>query len=162
MGMGRNYFRDSFRQDLDQAVKRDLYTNARIIEPQMLLRSVDADAVNKSRMGRMFKESGAIRRMDKNDMEEEWREKQRARRDVDQHAFEFSLAEMQLLPIIYYNTYGVGHNGSACVDEDGQGWTCPHCRTTFMQTLATLPMYCPRCGETTPMGRMIEDGVLKR
>ncbi len=160
--MGRNYYRDSFRQDLDQAVKRDLFTNARLIEPKMLLRSVDAEAVNKARMGRMFKESGQIRRMDKNDVEEEWRERQRARRDVQQPYFEFSLADMNSLPVLYYNTYGVGHNGSPCVDEDSHGWTCPHCRTTFMRTLATLPLYCDRCGETTPMGRMVEDGVLRR
>ena len=102
--MGRNYYRDSFRQDLDQAVKRDLFTNARIIEPQMLLRSVDAEAVNKARMGRMFKESGCIRRMEKNDVEEEWRERQRSRRNVDGTYFEFSLAEMNSLPVLYYNT----------------------------------------------------------
>jgi hypothetical protein len=160
--MGRNYYRDSFRQDLDQTVRRDLFTNARIIDSPMLLRSVDQEAVNKARMGRMFKESGQIRRMDKNDVEEEWREKQRARRDVDQHAFEFSLAEMNSLPILYYNTYGKGHNGSPCVDEDGLGWDCPHCRVHFQTTLASMPMYCPRCGETTPMGQMIEDGVLRR
>ena len=160
--MGRNYYRDSFRQEMDQTIRRDLVTNARIIEPQMLLRSVDAEAVNKARMGRMFRESGLIRRMDKNDVEEEWRERQRARRDIDGTYFEFSLAEMNSLPVLYYNTYGVGHNGSPCVDEDSQGWTCPHCHTTFMTTLASLPMYCKRCGETTPLGRMVEDGVLKR
>ena len=164
MGMGKNYYRDSFRQDIDTTVRRDLFTNARIIEPQMLLRSVDAEAVNKARMGRMFRESGLITRMDKNDVEEEWREKQRARRDIkrDRHVFEMSLAEMNTLPILYYNTYGVGHNGSPCVDDDSQGWTCPHCRSHFQTTLATLDLYCPRCGETTPMGRMVEDGVLKR
>ena len=162
--MGRNYYRDSFQQDLDKAVKRDLYTNARIIEPRMLLRSVDQEAVNRSRMGRMFRESASITRMDKNDMEEEWREKQRARRDIrkDSHVLEMSIAEMHYLPVVYYNTYGKGHNGSPCVDEDSQGWDCPHCRTHFQTTLATLPLYCPRCGETTPMGQMIEDGVLKR
>ncbi len=162
--MGKNYYRDSFQQDLDKAVKRDLYTNARIIEPRMLLRSVDQEAINRSRMGRMFKESASIVRRDKNGDEEDWREKQRARTDIKRghHILEMSLAEMHYLPVVYYNTYGVGHNGSACVDEDGQGWDCPHCRTHFQTTLATLPLYCPRCGETTPMGRMVEDGVLKR
>ena len=164
MGMGKNYYRDSFRQDLDATVRRDIFTNARIIDSPMLLRSVDQEVVNKARMGRMFRESASIRRMDKNDMEEEWREKQRSRTDIkrDRHVFEMSLADMAYLPVLYYNTYGVGHNGSDCVDEDSQGWTCPHCHSKIMCTLASLDPYCPRCGETTPMGRMIEDGVLRR
>ena len=162
--MGKNYYRDSFRQSLDQATKRDLFTNARILDSRVILRSVDADAVSKARMGRMFRESASIRRMDKFDVEEEWREKQRSRTDIrgGREAFELSLADQYSLPVLYFNTYGVGHNGSPCVDEDSQGWDCPHCRKTIMSPLSTLPLYCPACGETTPLGRMVEDGVLKR
>ena len=75
--------------------------------------------------------------------------------------FEFSIGDMNRLPVLYYNTYGVGHNGSPCIDND-DSWTCPHCHRTFNTTLATLPDYCQVCGETTPMGRMIEDGILRR
>ena len=161
--MGTRRYSEDFRQALDTEVRRNIFTNARTLDTQMLLRSVDAEEVNKARLGRMFRESALITRMNKNDMEEDWRQKQLGRRDLKYgtNPFEFSLGDMNRLPVLYYNTYGVGHNGSPCIDKDDE-WVCPHCRRKYVTTLATLPEYCQVCGETTPMGRMIEDGVLRR
>lgn len=161
--MGTRRYSEDFRQALDTEVRRNLFTNARTLDTKMLLRSVDAEEVNKARLGRMFREAGMITRMNKNDVEEDWRQRQLGRRDLKYgtNAFEFSLGDMNRLPVLYYNTYGVGHNGSPCIDND-DSWTCPHCHRTFNTTLATLPDYCQVCGETTPMGRMIEDGILRR
>ena len=161
--MGTRRYQEDFRQALDTEVRRNIFTNARTLDTKMLLHSVDAEEVNKARLGRMFKESAMITRMPKNDMEEDWRQRQLGRRDLKYgtNPFEFSLGDMNYLPVLYYNTYGVGHNGSPCIDKDDE-WTCPHCHRKYVTTLATLPEYCRVCGETTPMGRMIEDGVFRR
>lgn len=159
----KNYYRDSFRQDFEKSTLRDLFTNARTVDTNILLRSVDAEQISKSRALRMGMECRAVRRMDKMDMEEEWRQKMRSRRDLADKSdrFEFDLAEMQLLPKIYFDTFGVGHNGSPCIDNDDH-WTCGHCGTTFQTTLASLPMHCEVCGHQTPVGDMVEYGVFSR
>lgn len=161
--MGTRHIDEGFRQALDQEVRRNLFTNARTLDTPFLRRSVSADEVNKARYGLLYKQSGQIKRMCKQDMDEEWRQKQLARTDIKDglSTFEYSMAEMNMLPVYYYNIYGVGHNGSDCIDKD-DAWTCPHCKRTFQTTLATLPLYCQCCGETTPRGRLVEDGWLKR
>jgi len=151
---------DEFRDALARSITFD---DMRLMDVRSLARVADADAVAKCRIRVFHDQSRAIEKMtissgDYDDMEkarDSWRP---AGTGFD--ARDFALSDN--VAMIYFNAYGENFEGGEIPDDANAGWECPACHLKYKVSLKTLPDNCLRCGWQTPLGRLRQDGVLRR
>lgn len=152
---------DNYREGIRKHSLNSLPEYASIQDTALLVRWVDAEAVNKARyaiaratqreIARNMQRSG-----DADDMEK-YREKRGGKFSLD--AAEFTLDDQ--FEQMYYDRYGEGYNGEPAMNKPGEPYRCP-CGVSMEMTMKTAPPYCPVCHRPTPIGRMMEDGFLHR
>ena len=148
-----------FEEDLRKAISKDLFTNARTMSDTCIRNFVDDDALNRCRLSTY----GQMRRMT-NDMAtktEDEEDIERARRKVGNYSPLQNLALGDNVEQIYFETYGESFDGGPTVDRPGAFYTCS-CGLKMMMPAMSLPNECPRCRRLTPLGKLVEDGVLRR
>ena len=159
MGISRD--RDDFRENLGRSIRQDLFTQARLLDSDLLLHYVDAEVLNKCRVRTFKQQSQKIDHMtrrtdDANDME-----KYRATKgDYGLDAREFALSDS--VEKIYFDYYGEGFNGSPVIDKPGTQWVCPDCGMRYAMSLKTMKTECRICHHITPLGMLMRDGVMHR
>lgn len=150
---------DSFRQAFSKSLTFD---DIRLMDAGSLERSsFDPDSIARVRSRLYRNESKAVERLtvktgDYDDMEKA-RDTRVAGTQMD--CRDFALSDN--LALKYFNIYGENYMGGNVPDSDSK-WVCPRCQTKYLMDWKTLPMACRSCGTQTPVGRMIEDGVLRR
>lgn len=150
---------ETFEEDLRKAFRKDLFNDAHILDNRVLCRNVDEDAINKCRLsqyGQMrYETQRFVTKTGDQDDVEKVRDKEGNYDDVK------NLALCENVEQIYFETYGEGFDGGPVVDRPGAPYTCP-CGLKMMMPAISLPLECPKCRRLTPLGRLVEDGVLRR
>ena len=154
-----NREQECFREDF----AKSLYTfdNMRLVDNRVLARHVDSEAVNKCRVKMFKKQNEMVRRMtirngDYDDMERARASKGDYRLDCREFALHENMCQ------IYFDYYGHNFTGGDIVDNPDHPYICPKCGLKYKMSPKTLPEYCKRCDNLTPMGEMVRDGVMKR
>lgn len=149
------------RQALYKDIKKDLFTNARVMHTHQIGRVIDHDVLTKCRLSLYGQQSDAIKRMTHKTGDYDDMEKVRSTYD-DYHINPASFELEDNLCVIYFNTYGESFEGTDIIDRPEDGYTCGGCHIKMQMSLKLLPDYCPRCGRITPLGRLKKDKVLRR
>lgn len=149
----------AFEEDLRRQINRDLFTDARLMSDAALMRNVDEDALNRCRLKTFGQMRSLNKRMVERNGDDEDVEKARGR--TGEYDPVLNVPIYDDIERIYFETYGEGFNGKPVVDRPGASYTCP-CGIKMMMPASSLPDRCPRCKRLTPLGRLIEDGVLRR
>lgn len=158
-------------ESVEEAVRRDfakdLYTNVRLLDNRILLRNVDADAINKCRLSQYGQMKHSIRRMDMFSEEQADVDKARDYLDgerkgnfagrVDARSFDLDESVQK----IYFDYYGESASGEPVMDRIGAPYVCP-CGQKMMMEWKLLPDECPACHRLTPIGKLMRDGVMHR
>lgn len=152
--------RENYHEALRKEFCKDLAQNARILDSPLLLRHVDEDVVNKTRLSfydTYSKEIAktTVRTGDYDDMEKARDTKHECGLDSRDFALE-SQFEVE-----YFNFYGHGYNGSPVVDKLGAPYKCP-CGVSMEMTMKAAPEFCPICHRITPFGELKRDKWEKR
>jgi len=164
--MGRNRERESFSANIARSLEDDqfynkLYRQARLLDTPLLLRHVDEDVLNKSRLDIHRRESNAIRTLTRRSGDAEMMERNRDRvKGYSKGANAFDLSES--VEKLYFDKYGEGFNGSPVLDKPGTKWVCPDCGMGYNTSSKLLGDECRICGHVTPIGRLRRDGHLRR
>lgn len=152
---------EHMRQSLSEALRDDLYHNARVMHTPMLARLVDHEVINKCRLSLYGQQSAAIKRFTKKTGDAEDMEALRNRyNDYKIRPSSFELEDN--ICVIYFNAYGESFEGTDIIDKPEDGYTCGGCHIKMQMSLKLLPDVCPRCGRITPLGRLKKDGILRR
>ena len=151
---------DSFRDGIEKYVMRDLFTNSRVVDSPLLLKHVDAEAVNKARFSLYKQQSEGIRRMTTSTEDAADMEKYRATKgDYGLDAREWALHEYP--EKFYFDYYQEGINGDPVMDAPNTPYKCP-CGVSMEMNIKNMPEYCPVFHHITPIGRMIQDKIMRR
>ena len=151
---------ESFRDGISKYVMRDLFTNVRVADSPLLLKHVDAEAVNKARFSLYKQESEKVQRMCSSTGDADEMEKYRATKgDYGLDPREWALHEYP--EKFYFDYYQEGINGDPVMDAPNTPYKCP-CGVSMEMNIKAMPYYCPVCHHVTPLGRLAEDGVLRR
>lgn len=151
---------ENYREGIRKDSLSRLPDYARCQDTALLVRVVDAEVVNKARyklahINQRATAKAMFRSGDAEDME-----KYRASKgDYKLDSREFTLDDQ--FEQIYFDYYGEGYNGEPAMNRLGEPYRCP-CGVSMEMSMKTAPPYCPVCHRATPLGRMIEDGVLHR
>lgn len=151
---------ENYREGIRKNSLLQMPDYARCQDTALLVRWVDAEALNKARydLARRNRRATAremARTGDADDME-----KYRASKgDYKLDSREFTLDDQ--FEQMYFDFYGEGYNGEPAMNRVGEPYRCP-CGVSMEMSMKTAPPYCPVCHRATPIGRMIEDGYLHR
>ena len=150
---------EQFEQSLEKEMVKNIKSLARTnADPRVFARRVDAETVNKARIGQYIKEADARRRMRNWDVELEEYEKCRDKMEGYNPYVEIGYDSFAKK---YFDYFGHGFNGSPIMDNEYKGWRCPRCGTKFMGTASTMPSHC-KCGRLSPMGEYIAAQAYRR
>lgn len=156
-----NRYSEANAEDVRKTFKEDLFTDARLLDNDLICRNVDEDAVNKCRLSLYGKTRDMVKKQTVKSGDYDMMEKCRATKgDYKLDAREFALEDS--FELIYFNYYGHGYNDSPVVDRPGAPYKCPCGRVSMQMNAKTFPEFCPTCGRITPMGELIRDGVMHR
>ena len=164
--MGRLRDRERFSMNIARSLEDDqfynkLYKQARLLETPLLLRHIDEDVLNKSRLDIHRRESSAVRNLTRRSGDADLMERNRDRvKGYSQGANAFDLSES--VEKLYFDKYGEGFNGSPVLDKPGTRWTCPGCGMRYDTSAKLLRDECRICNHVTPIGRLRRDGYLRR
>lgn len=151
---------ENYREGIRKNTLLQMPDYARCQDTALLVRWVDAEALNKARydLARRNRRATAremARTGDADDME-----KYRASKgDYKLDSREFTLDDQ--FEQMYFDFYGEGYNGEPAMNRVGEPYKCP-CGVSMEMSMKTAPPYCPVCHRATPIGRMMEDGYLHR
>lgn len=151
---------ENYREGIRKNTLLQMPDYARCQDTALLVRWVDAEALNKARydLARRNRRATAremARTGDADDME-----KYRASKgDYKLDSREFTLDDQ--FEQMYFDFYGEGYNGEPAMNRIGEPYRCP-CGVSMEMSMKTAPPYCPVCHRATPIGRMMEDGYLHR
>ncbi len=151
---------ENYREGIRKNSLLQMPDYARCQDTALLVRWVDAEALNKARydLARRNRRATAremARTGDADDME-----KYRASKgDYKLDSREFTLDDQ--FEQMYFDFYGEGYNGEPAMNRVGEPYRCP-CGVSMEMSMKTAPPYCPVCHRATPIGRMMEDGYLHR
>lgn len=151
---------ENYREGIRKNTLLQMPDYARCQDTALLVRWVDAEALNKARydLARRNRRATAremARTGDADDME-----KYRASKgDYKLDSREFTLDDQ--FEQMYFDFYGEGYNGEPAMNRVGEPYKCP-CGVSMEMNMKTAPPYCPVCHRATPIGRMMEDGYLHR
>lgn len=151
---------ENYREGIRKNTLLQMPDYARCQDTALLVRWVDAEALNKARydLARRNRRATAremARTGDADDME-----KYRASKgDYKLDSREFTLDDQ--FEQMYFDFYGEGYNGEPAMNRVGEPYRCP-CGVSMEMNMKTAPPYCPVCHRATPIGRMMEDGYLHR
>lgn len=151
---------ENYREGIRKNTLLQMPDYARCQDTALLVRWVDAEALNKARydLARRNRRATAremARTGDADDME-----KYRASKgDYKLDSREFTLDDQ--FEQMYFDFYGEGYNGEPAMNRVGEPYRCP-CGVSMEMSMKTAPPYCPVCHRATPIGRMMEDGYLHR
>lgn len=151
---------ENYREGIRKNSLLQMPDYARCQDTALLVRWVDAEALNKARydLARRNRRATAremARTGDADDME-----KYRASKgDYKLDSREFTLDDQ--FEQMYFDFYGEGYNGEPAMNRIGEPYRCP-CGVSMEMSMKTAPPYCPVCHRATPIGRMMEDGYLHR
>lgn len=149
---------EQFEQALERDMTRNIKMYARSSNVAPFARRVDAEVVNKARMGQYFKEAEARRRMRNWDVEMEDWEKMRDKMEGLNPYLEIGYDSFAKK---YFDYFGHGFNGGPMMDNEYKPWQCPRCGTKFQCPASGLPPKC-RCGRLTPMGEYMQAKAYRR
>ena len=158
---------EQFRENLSDKMTSDLWTNARLMDSQALLRHVDEDAITKCRLSIYDKQIKATRGTQLFSEEVALVEKARGvTAGVSASKLEDRLDPREIpldvsLEKLYFEVFGEGSDGSPVPDRPNYGYVCP-CGLKMMMSWKTMRLHCPTCGRLTPPGKLKEEGVLNR
>lgn len=160
-----NRSQEMFREALRKSITNDIFTDSRLMDTPLLLHTVDADIVTKTRLSTY----GQMDRLNRHmiNRTEDYTDMEKARDTrIDSSKLDNKLDYRQIgldqsLEEIYFNYYGHGANDSPVPDRPGAPYKCP-CGTKMMTGWKTMPLQCPRCHRLTPAGELQRDGILKR
>lgn len=156
----RETFREGIRKEFGGSLH--LQDNVRICDSPLLLRWVDAEAINKARMGIFRMESRETRKAMEStgdaDQTQKYRDSWKATGSgLDARDFDLDTTVEE----IYFNHFQHGFNGSPVIDRPRTEYNCP-CGVTMDMDMRTAPMRCPVCKRLTPVGELAEAGVMRR
>lgn len=151
---------ENYREGIRKHALSNMPDYARCQDTSLMVRVVDAEALSKARyrqaqLARRLTAKNAARSGDADDME-----RYRASKgDYSLDSREFTLDDQ--FEQIYFDYFGEGYNGEPAMNRIGEPYKCP-CGVSMEMSMKTAPPYCPVCHRPTPLGRMIEAGVLHR
>lgn len=151
---------DNYREGIRKHSLTNLGDYASCQDTALLVRWVDAEAVNKARYAQAHRMQRATARITSRTGDADDMEKYRAtegRYKLDSRAFTLDDSFEQM----YFDHYGEGYNGEPAMNRLGEPYKCP-CGVSMEMSMKTAPPYCPVCHRPTPIGRMMEDGFLHR
>lgn len=151
---------ENYREGIRKDSLSRLPDYIRCQDTSLLVRWVDAEAVSKARYAWAHKNQRATAKAMFKSGDAEDMEKYRASKgDYKLDSREFTLDDQ--FEQIYFDYYGEGYNGEPAMNRLGEPYRCP-CGVSMEMNMKTAPPYCPVCHHVTPLGRMMEDGVLHR
>lgn len=151
---------DNYREGIRKHVLAELPGYAQCQDTALLVHWVDAEAVSKARYAIARRNERATAKQMARTGEADDMEKLRASKgDYSLDAREFTLDDS--FEKLYFDYYGEGYNGEPAMNRLGEPYRCP-CGVSMEMGMKTAPPYCPVCHRATPIGRMIEDGVMHR
>lgn len=157
---------EEFRENLRKHILENINKDARLMDTNLLLNVVDAEAVEKCRVKQFRNLESSVKHFVNRTEDEEQAQKARdpsVRASLlTNHADFRHIALETSLQKVYFDHYGHGSNDSPVPDPPYKGYTCSCGLRYMMSDWRTLPLTCKRCGRITPMGEMKRDGVLNR
>lgn len=152
---------EALRQALEKDFRRNLFTNARLMNANTLGRFVDADEINKCRLSLYGQQSDKIKRFTQRSGD--YDDMVKARDMINGYDVNPAFFELEdNICTIYFNAYGENFYGGEVIDRADDGYRCLGCGVHMQVSLKTLPNECPRCKHITPLGRLKKDGILRR
>lgn len=156
---------EQFRENLRDHILANINNNARLMDTDLMLHVIDAEALEKSRVRQYCaidkSTSHFINRTEDQAQMEKARDTRIDVSKLENHADFRQIGLDQSLEKIYFDHYGHGSNDSPVPDPPNRSYKCP-CGQRYMMHWRTLPLECTKCHRLTPMGEMQRDGVLKR
>lgn len=151
---------ENYREGIRKNSLLQMSDYARCQDTALLVRWVDAEALNKARYDLARRNRRATAREMARSGDADDMEKYRASKgDYKLDSREFTLDDQ--FEQMYFDFYGEGYNGEPAMNRIGEPYRCP-CGVSMEMSMKTAPPYCPVCHRATPIGRMMEDGYLHR
>lgn len=151
---------ENYREGIRKNSLLQMPDYARCQDTALLVRWVDAEALNKARYDLARRNRRATAREMARSGDADDMEKYRASKgDYRLDSREFTLDDQ--FEQMYFDFYGEGYNGEPAMNRIGEPYRCP-CGVSMEMSMKTAPPYCPVCHRATPIGRMMEDGYLHR
>lgn len=151
---------ENYREGIRKNSLLQMPDYARCQDTALLVRWVDAEALNKARYDLARRNRRATAREMARSGDADDMEKYRASKgDYKLDSREFTLDDQ--FEQMYFDFYGEGYNGEPAMNRIGEPYRCP-CGVSMEMSMKTAPPYCPVCHRATPIGRMMEDGYLHR
>ena len=143
----------------------DLWTNARLMDSEVMLRHVDEDALTKCRLSFYGKRKDAITHS-YNFAEEAAIVDKTRDASVSASKLETRLDPREIpleesLEMVYFKTFGEDSHGNPVPDKPDGGYNCP-CGLRMRMPWKVMPLECPTCRRRTPVGKLVDEGVLHR